>query len=97
VSSKEILSQQLTIDLLDKFISDESREIHASELPASTYTQNKSEMMSKILSPLMRTVRRRLGKEIQLSCHGSTTDFVIRFESMDLDVCSVSRIGGVRK
>lgn len=60
VSSKEILSQQLTIDILDKFINTGTREISASDLPSSSYTQSKSEMMSKILSPLMRTVNRRL-------------------------------------
>lgn len=94
VSSKEILSQQLTIDLLDKFISDGVQEIHASTLPASSYTQSKSEMTSKILGPLMRTVNRRLGSNLRMQCHGSAVDFVIKFEVVDLEVCSIQKIGG---
>ncbi len=92
VSSKEILSQQLTIDLLDKYITEGMDQIHVSDLPSSSYTQNKSEMMSKILSPLMRTVHRRLGKNLRMSCTGSTVDFVIKFEEVEMEVCSIQKI-----
>lgn len=94
VSSKEILSQQLTIDILDRFINSGVKEIHASDLPSSSYTQSKSEMMSKILSPLMRTVHRRLGSNIRMQCHGSAVDFVIKFEEMNLPLFSIQKIGG---
>ena len=95
VSSKEIYSQQLTIDLLEKFINQGSGEIRASDLPSSSYTQNKSEMMSKILSPLMRTVNRRLWSNLRVKCSGSVVDFVIQFEEVDLDILSIQKIGRV--
>jgi chromosome condensin MukBEF MukE localization factor len=94
VSSKEIFSQQLTIDLLDGYINKGQTEFAARDLGSSSYTQNKSEMMSKILHPLMRTIHRRLGRNLRISCSGSTLDFVIKFEEVDLELCSVSRIGG---
>ncbi len=95
VSSKEILSQQLTIDILDKFISTGAREISASDLPTSSYTQSKSEMMSKILSPLMRTVNRRLGSNLRMHCQGSAVDFVIKFGEVDFELFSIQKIGGI--
>jgi hypothetical protein len=93
VSSKEIFSQQLTIDLLDGYINNGKTEFVARDLGSSSYTQNKSEMMSKILHPLMRTIHRRLGRSLRISCSGSTLDFMIKFEEVDLELCSVSRIG----
>ena len=94
VSSKEIFSQQLTIDLLDGYINNGQTEFAARDLGSSSYTQNKSEMMSKILHPLMRTIHRRLGRNLRISCSGSTLDFMIKFEEVDLELWSVSRIGG---
>lgn len=42
----------------------------------------------------MRTVNRRLGSNLRMQCHGSAVDFVIKFEVVDLEVCSVQKIGG---
>jgi hypothetical protein len=91
VNSKEILSQQLTIDLIEKYISGWKMEIHASELPSSSYTQNKNEMMSKIVHPLVRTVLKRLGKNMRINCYGSTLDFTIRFEEIDIDMRTLKK------
>jgi hypothetical protein len=66
-------------------------EIHASELPSSSYTQNKNEMMSKIVHPLVRTVLKRLGKNMRINCYGSTLDFTIRFEEIDIDMRTLKK------
>lgn len=95
VNSKEILSQQLTIDLIERFISGWRDEIHASELPSSSYTQNKNEMMSKIVHPLIRTVMKRLGKNMRINCYGSTVDFTVRFEEIDVDIRTLKKFQGV--
>ena len=99
VTSKEIFSQQLTIDLLDEYISngEEVCVISPRSLGVSSYTQSKSEMMSKILSPLMRTVHRRLGRNLRMSCTGSTVDFTIKFDEVDLELCVVSKLGSGKK
>ena len=93
MSYKEILSQQTTIDLLEKFVETGLKEVHSKELPSSSYAQNKSEMMSKIIYPLMKTVHRRLGKEIKITCSGSVVDFVVRIDSPDFDLFCLEKAG----
>ncbi len=43
-------------------------------------------MMSKIIHPLVRTLRSRLGKDVRINCEGSTTDFTIEFLEMDIEM-----------
>lgn len=77
VNSREIRSQKITSDVLKLLLSSPDKNIKNSDLPHSTYRDSKGEFMTKIASPLEKTVSHRTGKELSLKAHGSVSDYTI--------------------
>lgn len=95
-TSKEIFSQQTTIDLLNWLLKSKNNEVKSSQLPTSSYTQSKSEMSSKILTPLIRTLTNRTNKPIRINCRGDLSDFVIKFEVFDIDIINLKQVDNTK-
>ncbi len=68
LTSKEIPSQNAASDLFEMLIERIGSEIPNRALPASSYSQNKNEMVSKIISPLMKFARAHSDDELNVSC-----------------------------
>lgn len=58
LTSKEIHSQNTTIDMMKILLENMGKEVSNSKLPVSTYSQNKNEILSKVVLPI-----RKLAKE----------------------------------
>lgn len=58
LTSKDIHSQNTTIDMMKILLENIGKEISNSKLPVSTYSQNKNEILSKVILPI-----RKLAKE----------------------------------
>lgn len=80
LTSKEIHSQNSTIDILTILFENIGREISNSKLPISTYSQNKNEILSKIILPIRKISKTHFWKEIPLICSGGITDYYLRLE-----------------
>ncbi len=76
VSSKEIPTQQATIELLMAFFSGKN-EVNISGLSKSSYTANKSDMASKLLTPIKRLTKKAFGEELDIVCRGGVSDFFV--------------------
>ena len=59
LTSKEIHSQNTTIDLLKILIENLWKEVSNSKLPVSTYSQNKNELLGKIILPIKKNSKRK--------------------------------------
>jgi hypothetical protein len=46
------------------------KEVSNSKLPISTYSQNKNEILSKIVLPIKKITKEVFAKEISLTCSG---------------------------
>lgn len=78
LSSKEILSQQTTVELFYKLITSSNWAISNKDLYKSTYTENKSEMQSKIIKRFINCCDNIFGKDcIQLNLSGTSSHFTI--------------------
>lgn len=58
LTSKEIHSQNTTIDMMKILLENIGKEVSNAKLPVSTYSQNKNEILSKVVLPI-----RKLAKE----------------------------------
>lgn len=92
LTSKEIHSQNTTIDMLRILLENMSKEVSNSELPISTYSQNKNEILSKIVLPIKKITKERFGQEISLTCSGWITEYYLKL-NRDEDI----RVGIIRK
>jgi hypothetical protein len=80
LTSKDIHSQNTTIDVLKILIENRGKEVSNSKLPISTYSQNKNEILTKIIIPLKKITQENFWKEISLSCSGWITEYFLKLE-----------------
>lgn len=92
LTSKDIHSQNTTIDMLRLLIEHLWEEVSNSKLPVSTYSQNKNEILSKVVLPIRKISKEYFWKEISLVCSGGITDYFLLLEKDD-DI----RIGIIKK
>ncbi len=80
LTSRDIHSQNTTIDMLRILIERIGEEVSNSRLPVSTYSQNKNEILGKVVLPLRRIVEKYFDREISLTCSWGITEYYLRLE-----------------
>ena len=92
LTSKEIHSQNTTINMLKLLLGNIGKEVLNSRLPSSTYSHNKNELLSKIILPIKKITKEHFGQEVSLTCSGWITEYYLR-----LDRDESIRIGIIKK
>lgn len=70
LTSKDIHSQNTTIDMLRILLKNLGQEVPNTELPVSTYSQNKSEILGKVIMPIRKLTKEHFGQELPVFCSG---------------------------
>lgn len=68
LTSKHIHSQNTTIDILKKLLSYKWKDISNKDLPKSSYSTNKNEMLWKIIIPLVKLIEEKKKIKLPLIC-----------------------------
>jgi hypothetical protein len=80
LTSKEIHSQNTTIDMLRILIDNIGKEVSNSKLPVSTYSQNKNEILGKVVLPIRKLALKHFWTELSLTCSGGITEYYLRLD-----------------
>lgn len=91
-TSEELHSQTTTIEVLQILIQNIGKDIHSTQLPISSYSKNKNEMLWKIIIPLMKLTKKKLDKELPLVCKGMLCDFYIKLQHNDIKIWILDKI-----
>lgn len=91
LTSKEIPSQNAANDLFERLLENVGEEIPNHSLPVSSYSKNRNEMVSKIISPLSKFTKERLHFPLPVKCTGSITEFRILLEKADLPISLIKK------
>jgi len=86
LTSKELKSQNTTIELLLKLLENNSKFISNNELSVSSYSTNKNDMLSKIISPLQKLIKKENNIDFKITLTGSYSDFKIKLEENILQI-----------
>jgi hypothetical protein len=89
ITSKELHSQRMTLDVLNILLMKLGQEVSNAELPVSSYAQNKNEMQGKIIIPLSKLILEKTGKKILLTCKGSNTKYYLKLSRNDLTLAYI--------
>lgn len=92
LSSKEIHSQNTTVELLLKLINNFWNTISNNDLLRSSYTINKNEMTWKIVIPLLKITKNYFNKELDLVCSWSITDFTLVLKETDIEIWIIKKM-----
>ena len=86
LDSKAIPSSSATIQILKTLLDNLGKEIKNSKLPKSSYSQDRNELQSKIISPLNKQLKKTLNKELPVHIHGSIDEFTIILKGLPLSI-----------
>lgn len=78
MTSKDIHSQSWTIEILKQLLNNQWNEISNKDLPPSSYSKNKNEMIWKIIIPLIKIFEQNTWEKLKLICKWSIYDFYIK-------------------
>lgn len=92
LTSKEIHSQSTTIEVLTALLVHPQKEIRNTELPVSSYSKNKNDMLGKIVLPLIKLLEEQKGIKFPLSCKGSPDDFFLKLGETSLEIGFLERL-----
>lgn len=92
LTSKDVPSQSTTVDVLEILLDHVGEDIENSAFPASSYVNNKNEMIGKIIIPLVRFIEEKASLELPLVCKGGISDFYLKLNSTELKIGMVKKI-----
>lgn len=92
VANGVLVSQSYTCELLDLLFHNVDEVISNKNLPFSTYSKQKNQLVSKIIGPLQKTIKELLGDELPLVCSGGLYDFTLKLSSSSLQVGVVNKL-----
>jgi len=81
LDSKQIPTTVSAIKIVKTLLEKIGREVKNDKLPDSTYAEDRNEFQSKIISPLNKVLRQKLGKDLPLVIHGSLEEFHVKISS----------------
>ncbi len=86
LTSQDLHSQSATIEILKMLLWNLGKEISNKDLPISSYSKNKNDMLWKIVLPLISLVEQKTKKKLPLICKGSLYDFTMRLDICDIEM-----------
>lgn len=92
LTSKDIPSQNTTIEIIIKLLENKGEEISNKDLPNSSYSGNKNEMLGKIVMPFLKFIEEKTNEQLCLVCKGSINDFYLKMEDVNLRIWTIQRI-----
>jgi hypothetical protein len=85
LTSKELRTASNTVAVVKVLLENVNKEISKTKLPSSGYLQDRNEFQSKIVSPLVRAIERRLLRRINFNVKGPIVNFTVRFDPKDVE------------
>lgn len=92
LTSKEISSQNATIDILDILLENLWKDVSSKVFSSSSYSKNRNEMFSKIIFPLSKVVSDWGFKDFNFKSSWWITEFFVRLDKPDVSIGIIRRI-----
>lgn len=86
ITSKDLKSQNFTIELFEVLFSNIWKEVSNDKLSSSSYSKSKNEFSWKIVIPLKKLLKDKLGKSIEIDCYWSLDDFKIKLNNSEVNI-----------
>ena len=78
LSSKEIHSARATIEILSILLDNLGKDVSNKVLPRSSYSTNRNELQSKIITPLQKILKKQLKVELDIAIYGGLHTFFVK-------------------
>ncbi len=89
---KEILTQSGTVEIIKVLFEHMGEYVNNAQLPVSTYTKNKNEMVGKIILPLQELIKKRFNEKLDLECTGNIMNFNLKLTPNNVHIWLLKKI-----
>ncbi|MEF2175199.1 MAG: hypothetical protein V3575_01900 [Candidatus Absconditabacteria bacterium] len=86
ITSKQLVSQSSTVEIMKILIENIGTEISNHQLPLSSYSKSRNDIIGKIIMPLQNLVRNELNKNLDIICKGSITEFNLLLKPTKINI-----------
>ena len=91
LTSKDIKSATTTIELFYYLLKSEDHTVKNNELWPSSFSWQQNQMVSKIINPFVKYIKKVFGKELDIECSGSLREFYITLWKTDIPIQLVKK------
>ena len=92
LTSKDLVSQSSTVEILDYLISNIWQTVSSKDLPYSSYSTQRNQMAGKIILPLKKLTKKYFGKEIDLDCAGGLWWFNLTLTEKEIKIWIIKNV-----
>lgn len=92
LTSKDIHSQNSTVEILATLVENVWIEVTSASLPKSSYSKSKSEMIGKIIVPLIKFIENKTWEKFPLVCKWNLLDFFIKLWDTNLKISIIKKL-----
>lgn len=92
LTSEDLHSQTGTVDILKILIENIGKDISNKDLPTSSYSKNKNDMLGKIVLPLIELIEKETGKKLPLICKWSIYEFYLKLNPSDVEIAIIDKL-----
>lgn len=92
LTSKDLVSQSTTIEVLQMAIENLWEELTNKDLSVSSYTKNKNEMLWKIVLPFIELINKEFWEKLPFVCKWSHTEFYLKLDKFDTKIWIIKKI-----
>jgi hypothetical protein len=86
LSSKDLKSQNFTVDFIYAIFTNKEKTLSNKNLPKSSYSNNKNELLSKIILPIKNIVKTETWKDINIECNWTNSSFTIEITKSEIPI-----------
>ena len=97
LDATQMHSQNMTVEVLSRLLENMDDEMPNSAFPLSSYTKQKNEMTSKVISPLKKIIRKKLGKDLPIICSGQLYSFTLQLKKSDIKFGVLKRFAAYKR
>jgi hypothetical protein len=84
LTSKDLHSQIGTIEMLMTALKNIGSDVSNKQLPVSSYSKSKNDMVGKIILPLVKVIKDTIKKDIPIDCYGWMYDYFLRLKKNNI-------------
>lgn len=85
ITSKDLHSAKITVEILEKLINNDFHMLSAEQISVPSY-RDRYEIQSKVISPLIKLVKEKLGKKMPLEIKGELSRFNLKLGKANLKI-----------
>lgn len=92
ITSKDLPTVKTTVEIMKRLLASDAKVLGNCEMPASSYATSRNDLQSKVVAPLMKLVKKRVGRELKLVVRGNMAEYQLILDGSQLPIYLIDKV-----